>query len=99
MSPQKTNQGIMLVCPKCRRKEKIRAGSSFKIKEKVKHTPLESIAVVEKEVAILPVTSVDCPNCGHNKAEYWSQQTRSTDEPETRFYRCVKCKHTWREYS
>ena len=26
-------------------------------------------------------------------------QTRSADEPTTRFYRCQKCKFTWREYT
>jgi len=26
-------------------------------------------------------------------------QTRAADEPPTRFYRCTKCGHTWREYA
>ena len=24
---------------------------------------------------------------------------KSTDEPETRFYKCIKCNHTWRDYT
>ena len=28
----------------------------------------------------------------------WLQQTRSADEAPTRFFQCLKCKHTWREY-
>ncbi|PJB94591.1 transcription factor S, partial [Candidatus Pacearchaeota archaeon CG_4_9_14_0_8_um_filter_35_24] len=24
--------------------------------------------------------------------------TRAADESETKFYRCTKCDHTWREY-
>ncbi|MFX1287916.1 MAG: transcription factor S, partial [Promethearchaeota archaeon] len=26
------------------------------------------------------------------------EQTRSADEPSTSFFRCLECKHTWREY-
>ncbi|MBN1390167.1 MAG: transcription factor S [Candidatus Thermoplasmatota archaeon] len=40
-----------------------------------------------------------CPKC-NNQGAYWHlRQTRSADEATTRFYRCTKCKHSWREYS
>ena len=42
---------------------------------------------------------MDCTKCGHDEAVWWMFQTRSGDEPTTRFYRCQKCKHTWRDYS
>ena len=42
---------------------------------------------------------IDCEKCGHDEAVWWMFQTRSADEPTTRFYRCQKCKHTWRDYS
>ena len=45
-----------------------------------------------------PTTNVICPKCGHGKAEWWLQQTRSADEAETRFFKCLKCRYTWREY-
>ncbi len=45
-----------------------------------------------------PTTDVNCPECGHTKAEYSQYQTRSADEPATTFYSCLKCKHKWREY-
>ena len=45
-----------------------------------------------------PTTIITCPECGHNKAAWWLQQTRSADEAPTRFFQCLKCKHTWREY-
>lgn len=99
MVPEKTRSGAFLVCKKCGRREKIRAGRSFKIKEKVERAPMEKIPVVEKEIKILPVVKAYCDECGNEQAETWSQQTRSTDEPETRFYKCTKCGHTWREYS
>ena len=46
-----------------------------------------------------PKIKVTCEKCGHGVAYYWSQQTRGADEPETRFFKCVKCNHTWREYA
>ncbi len=42
---------------------------------------------------------MECEKCGHDKAVWWMFQTRSADEPTTRFYRCQKCKHTWRDYT
>jgi len=40
--------------------------------------------------------SVECPRCGHNKAEWALRQMRSSDEPPTQFYRCLKCRWVWR---
>jgi len=45
----------------------------------------------------LPVTKAECKKCGSDGI-LWMMQTRSADEPSTRFYRCTKCNHTWREY-
>jgi len=42
---------------------------------------------------------IDCAKCGHDQAVWWMFQTRSADEPTTRFYRCQKCKYTWRDYT
>ena len=84
------------VCPKCGRsaKEKVRIMSSEKMAEKTK------VGVIkEKEASVWPVTTATCPKCGNNKAYFWEAQMRATDEAETRFFRCTKCKHTWREYA
>ena len=84
------------VCPKCGRssKEKVKIMSSEKMAEKTK------VGVIkEKEASVWPVTTATCPKCGNNKAYFWEAQMRATDEAETRFFRCTKCKHTWREYA
>jgi DNA-directed RNA polymerase subunit M len=63
--------------------------------------PKETVIVKEDGQASsepLPVTKAECKKCGNVKAYYWMMQTRSADEPSTRFYRCTKCNHTWREY-
>ena len=46
-----------------------------------------------------PTIKMDCEKCGHDEAVWWMFQTRSADEPTTRFYRCQKCKYTWRDYT
>jgi len=56
------------------------------------------VEVVEKEIQTLPKTKAECPKCKHMVAYYWMMQTRAADEGETKFLKCEKCKHTWREY-
>ena len=53
----------------------------------------------ENNIQSLPIEKEQCSKCGNEEAYSWQRQTRSGDEPATRFYRCVKCEHTWREYS
>jgi len=57
------------------------------------------IAVFE-DLDTMPIDDqVFCSKCG-NRGAYWHlRQTRSADEATTRFYRCTKCKNTWREYA
>ena len=47
---------------------------------------------------IHPTTEVECPQCNHKEAYYWTKQTRAADEPETQFFKCVNCSHQWRDY-
>ena len=57
------------------------------------------VEVIEKEhLETLPITEAKCPRCGHTKAYYWTVQTRAADEAATKFFKCQKCEHTWREY-
>jgi DNA-directed RNA polymerase subunit M len=60
----------------------------------------EKVLVLDEDsdIATLPVIRVECEECGNMEAFWWLVQTRRSDEPETRFLRCKKCKHTWREY-
>ncbi len=61
---------------------------------------LESNFIVvseEDKIALHPQVKKTCPKCEHKKADSWQVQTRSSDEPSTHFFRCLKCKHTWRE--
>ena len=50
----------------------------------------EEVPVVDKEIEPLPLVEIKCPECGHGKAYYWTVQTRASDEPETKFFKCEK---------
>ena len=70
-----------------------------KIEEK-KEALKENLIVVSEEdrISVNPIVRRDCPKCDNKEAEAWQEQTRSADEPSTSFFRCTKCKFTWREY-
>lgn len=104
----------MMFCPKCggilipkvennKKTMHCRCGYTTKHVEVVvlteKMREKESIAVVEKEIEPHPITLVACPKCKHSRAYYWTVQTRASDEPETKFLKCEKCEHVWRDYS
>jgi len=82
-------------CPRC----------SYTTKEKIKMEIKENLGekqkiqvIKEKDVDVLPTVEAECKQCGGKEAYFWSSQTRAGDEAETKFFRCKKCSHTWREY-
>lgn len=98
MYPEKGDEGVVLTCRNCGHQKKGESDEeSYKVVREGEKKE-EKMAVIEGDAGGLPKTSEKCPKCGHGKAYWWMQQTRSADEPSTRFYRCVKCGHTWRGY-
>ena len=98
MIPKKDNEGKKIVaCSKCRNVSTKR--ESLILREHVEVKDRKGIEVVDKRVDTLPKVKEDCPKCGYKEAYYWSVQTRAADEAETRFFKCVKCSHTWRSYT
>ncbi|MBI2134328.1 transcription factor S [Candidatus Woesearchaeota archaeon] len=92
MLPKKTATETKMACGKCGHI----GNQPSKITEKIQGK--REIEVVEKKEDILPKTPAECSKCGNNEAYYWLIQTRAGDEPETKFLRCSKCEHTWRDY-
>lgn len=82
-------------CAKCNytAKGKVRIEASEKM-----HGKQEIGVIKDKDTDVFPVINAVCNECGHREAYFWTAQTRAGDEAETRFFRCTKCKHTWREY-
>ncbi len=82
------------VCNKCGFKKE-KTGSSVVVSKQEKK---EVTIIEDKEVSnVLPRTKITCPKCGHNEAFWILRQMRGSDEPESRFFTCVKCGHRWRE--
>ena len=96
--------GAMLVlktknlgCTRCGYTSSSKNKDSLKTSEKINER--KEIAVVSnKDLQVNPIVEQKCEKCGHNKCYFWTLQTRSSDEAETKFFKCTKCEHTWREY-
>jgi len=75
------------------------AKGKIKIESTEEMNELKKVPIVkEKETNVMPIVSAVCSKCGNKEAFFWTSQTRSGDEAETRFFKCTKCKHLWREY-
>jgi DNA-directed RNA polymerase subunit M len=90
------NEKGNLVCANC--------GKTTRTKEEAIVEKIDNVKQVKKieEHQIqdtMPVADAECPKCKNPKAYNWAEQTRAADEPETQFYRCTKCRYTWREYT
>jgi len=81
-----------IVCRKCGFKKE-KKGSNIVVDKQEK----KEVTIIEDEdESILPKTRIKCPKCDNNEAYWMIRQMRSSDEPESRFYTCTKCKHKWR---
>ncbi len=101
MLPFKTEKGMYLRCRTCGYvlESKVEKESGYIVHKTIERRPLDKITVIgETKVEILPKTKITCPKCGNDTAYYWEIQTRSADEPATRFFKCIKCGYVWREY-
>lgn len=89
--------GGKLKCTRCGFEKDI-ANKSQLMKTSARTEKEITIVDSEDEIATLPTTAIRCPECGNNTAFWWLRQLRSADESEVRFFKCTKCKFTWREY-
>ena len=70
-----------------------------KIKSFEKIEKKEEVAIVkEGQEDVYPIVDMKCPKCKHPKCYFWTLQTRAGDESETKFFKCLGCKHIWRVY-
>ena len=91
---------ISLVCPKC---QYVKQKSNKIKKEKNQESDSELLVMEENDIkesrGLESTVKIDCEKCNNQEGVSWTFQTRSADEPETKFYRCIKCNHTWRDYT
>ncbi len=92
--------GSIMMTRKCSCGYESKEGGNLQITEK-KEVVKHQLDVVdpEQDDKVLPETKAECPKCGNMKAYFWEVQTRAGDEPPTKFLKCTKCKHIWRDYS
>lgn len=96
--PKREADFVALVCRGC---GYVKEGGAEGYRITQEKRPREDTLIVrdsEKEGKLLPTIKSECPKCGFNEAYWWLLQTRRADEGSTRFFRCVKCGYTWREY-
>jgi transcription factor S len=81
-------------CPRCgySTKEKVKLRTSEKVNAR------KEVPVIKKDTKTMPIVNEKCKKCGNEEAYFWTIQTRAGDEAETKFFKCLKCGHTWREY-
>ena len=80
-------------CPRCNYVSKGKV--DMEMKEEV--DAAVPVAVVdEKKGNVNPITDCECRKCKHKRAYFWIRQMRAGDEPESKFYKCVKCGNTSR---
>ncbi len=92
---------VILKCMRCGYEMEASQARKIRTAKKIRHSAKEKMVVIDNSINVetLPKTrEVICPKCGHNEAYYWFVQTRAGDEPPTRFYKCTRCGHVWREY-
>ena len=94
------NDNGLLSCPKCKY---VKEKPDKSIKEKPEEINSEFLVMDESDLSqakgLESTIKIDCEKCHNQEGVWWSLQTRSADEPETRFYRCIKCNFTWRDYT
>lgn len=82
-------------CPRCNYSAK----GSVKLKSSEKMEEKQGVAVIsDKDARTHPVVAETCSKCKNPEAFFWTVQTRSGDEAETKFFKCTECGYTWREY-
>ena len=95
MLPKKSDEGAYYEC-ECGYSE---VGGDTKIVSQTKTESVKDLEIPNEETERLPICEAKCDKCGNSEAYYWEIQTRASDEPPTRFFKCTKCKYTWRDYS
>jgi len=72
--------------------------SKAKSSTNVESRAYEVIKDSDKMQGVLTKNTYMCPKCDCVEVFSYLEQTRSSDEPETRMLTCKECNHGWREY-
>ncbi len=95
--PKKIEGKNVMACSSCSFVDKKMESARLTERSAAARTKVDVIES-NKEDEVLPKIEAECEKCKHKKAYYWTVQTRAGDEAETKFLKCEKCGHTWRDY-
>ena len=95
MLPKKSGSKTVMACTQCHATDD---KAEVTILSEVTQAPHKIEVIEPSDKGHLPLTDIKCEKCSHKKAYYWLIQTRAADEAATKFYKCEKCEHIWREY-
>ena len=94
--PQPDDNGkIKFICRKCGQSSRNKDLKIIDSKTKTK----KLFFVDDKKHEKHETVKQKCAKCGKMKAIFWIIQTRAADESPTKFFKCINCEHTWRDYS
>jgi DNA-directed RNA polymerase subunit M len=97
---EKENGDQVMKCRNCGKLHDME-GESLTVTTEKEEDPMDRLNVSssDDEETTRPTTNKECPNCGKEQEhEWWMEQTRSSDEPPTRFYECTECGNVHKEY-
>jgi DNA-directed RNA polymerase subunit M len=98
MVPKKSGDRAFLECRACGNTKETQS-KDFKMSNVSESKKGQVIVLDDKSnMTTLPKTDIECPECLNKEAYWWLIQMRAADEAPTRFLRCTKCQHVWREY-
>ncbi|WEL23183.1 transcription factor S [Candidatus Nanohalovita haloferacivicina] len=97
---QKQDGQTVMECRDCGHVQDV-DGGDYKVTEEKEDDPMDRLNVNEEggEESTRPTTKKECKKCGEEtEQEWWMEQTRASDEPATRFYKCRECGNVYKEY-
>lgn len=101
---EKNNGETVMKCRDCGAIKDV-DGGEMKVTEEKEEDPMDRLNINEsnKNESTRPTTNKVCPKCSDDSKdekehEWWMEQTRSSDEPPTRFYKCRECGNVHKEY-
>lgn len=102
---EKENGESKMKCRNCGEFQEDIEEDEMKVTEEKEEDPMDRLNVSSEDdqETTRPTTMKECPNCSEDsddekQHEWWMEQTRSSDEPPTRFYECTECGNVHKEY-
>lgn len=99
VSEKKDGKPVMK-CRDCGNVQNVESGE-YKVTEEKEDDPMDRLNVNEEgdDETTRPTTKKECKTCDEEtEQEWWMEQTRASDEPPTRFYKCRQCGNVYKEY-